>query len=164
MNNKYKLKIAGLTVVICLSLLLIAVTIGALIPLIKADTYRELKYNPAMPITSRIMINGNELNKVNIFFFIILEMEVFLAPIYAYKLTKDEIKSSTLCFSPVIMWGVMAFYSYKLMPVNTEIPVFLLSAFIQSMVSVFFYLRYLNRHLWNVDDDDEDYEEWYFDC
>ena len=162
--NKYKLKIAGLTVVICLSLLLIAVTIGALIPLIKADTYRELKYNPAMPITSRIMINGNELNKVNIFFFIILEMEVFLAPIYAYKLTKDEIKSSTLCFSPVIMWGVMTFYSYRLMPVNTEIPVFLLSAFIQSMVSVFFYLRYLNRHLWNVDDDDEDYEEWYFDC
>ena len=117
-----------------------------------------------MPILSRIMINGNELNAENIFFFIILEMEVFLAPIFSYKLTKDEIKSSTLCFSPVIMWGVMAFYSYKLMPVNTEIPVFLLSAFIQSMVSVLFYLRYLNRHLWNVDDDDKDYEEWYFDC
>ena len=163
MNNKYKLKIAGLTVVICLSLLLIAVTIGALIPLIKADTYRELKYNPAMPITSRIMISGNELNAENIFFFIILEMEVILAPIYAYKLTKDEIKSSTLCFSPVIMWGVMAFYSYKLMPVNTEIPVFLLSAFIQSMVSVFFYLRYLNKHLWNADEDDDDYEEFDYD-
>lgn len=163
MNNKYKLKIAGLTVVICLSLLLIAVTIGALIPLIKADTYRELKYNPEMPITSRIMINGNELNAENIFFFIILEIEVFLAPIFAYKLTKDEIKSSTLCFSPVIMWGVMAFYSYKIIPVNTEIPAFLLSAFVQSMVSVFFYLSYLNRHLWNADEDDDDYEEFDYD-
>lgn len=161
--NKHKLRIAGLTALICLSILLIVVTIGALIPLIKAGTYRELKNNPAMPITSRIMINGNELNTENIFFFVILEIEVFFAPIFAYKLTKDEIKSSILCFSPVLMWGVMTFYSYRLSPINEEIPMFLLSAFIQSVVSIFFYLRYLDRHLWNVDEEDEeDYEEWYF--
>ena len=157
-----KLEIVFLGVRTIISIILITMISFVIMSLVKDIPGRELKYGAAMPVFSRIIINGDTLNYMNIAELITLEVLVFKAPVLGYILTGDEIKSAPLCMLPAMLWGVLAWSSFKITPINDEVILMLLSALIHTIVSMLFYLKYLHNDWFNLDED-EDYEEFDYD-
>ena len=89
-----KLEIVFLGVRTIISIILITMISFVIMSLVKDIPGRELKYGAAMPVFSRIIINGDTLNYMNIAELITLEVLVFKAPVLGYILTGDEIKSA----------------------------------------------------------------------
>ena len=152
-----KLEVVLLAVSTIISILLITMISFVIMSLVKDIPGRELRYGVAMPVFSRITINGDTLNYMNIAKLIALEILVFKAPVLGYILTGDEIKSALLCMLPAMLWGVMAWSSFKITPINDEVILMLMSAFIHTIVSMLLYLKYLHND-W-CDFDDEEYIE-----
>lgn len=157
-----KLEIVFLGVRTIISIILITMISFVIMSLVKDIPGRELKYGVAMPVFSRIIINGDTLNYMNIAELITLEVLVFKAPVLGYILTGDEIKSAPLCMLPAMLWGVLAWSSFKITPINDEVILMLLSALIHTIVSMLLYLKYLHNDWFNLDEDD-DYEEFDYD-
>ena len=157
-----KLEIVFLGVRTIISIILITMIYFVIMSLVKDIPGRELKYGVAMPVFSRIIINGDTLNYMNIAELITLEVLVFKAPVLGYILTGDEIKSAPLCMLPAMLWGVLAWSSFKITPINDEVILMLLSALIHTIVSMLLYLKYLHNDWFNLDEDD-DYEEFDYD-
>lgn len=63
---------------------------------------------------------------------------------------------------PAMLWGVLAWSSFKITPINDEVILMLLSALIHTIVSMLLYLKYLHNDWFNLDED-EDYEEFDYD-
>lgn len=158
-----KLEIVFLGVRTIISIILITMISFVIMSLVKDIPGRELKYGAAMPVFSRIIINGDTFNYMNIAELITLEVLVFKAPVLGYILTGDEIKSAPLCMLPAMLWGVLAWSSFKITPINDEVILMLLSALIHTIVSMLLYLKYLHNDWFNLDEDDEDYEEFDYD-
>ncbi len=157
-----KLEIVFLGVRTIISIILITMISFVIMSLVKDIPGRELKYGVAMPVFSRIIINGDTLNYMNMAELITLEVLVFKAPVLGYILTGDEIKSAPLCMLPAMLWGVLAWSSFKITPINDEVILMLLSALIHTIVSMLLYLKYLHNDWFNLDEDD-DYEEFDYD-
>ena len=157
-----KLEIVFLGVRTIISIILITMISFVIMSLVKDIPGRELKYGAAMPVFSRIIINGDTPNYMNIAELITLEVLVFKAPVLGYILTGDEIKSAPLCMLPAMLWGVLAWSSFKITPINDEVILMLLSALIHTIVSMLLYLKYLHNDWFNLDEDD-DYEEFDYD-
>ena len=157
-----KLEIVFLGVRTIISIILITMISFVIMSLVKDIPCRELKYGVAMPVFSRIIINGDTLNYMNIAELITLEVLIFKAPVLGYILTGDEIKSAPLCMLPAMLWGVLAWSSFKITPINDEVILMLLSALIHTIVSMLLYLKYLHNDWFNLDEDD-DYEEFDYD-
>ena len=153
-----KLEVVLLAVSTIISILLITMISFVIMSLVKDIPGRELRYGVAMPVFSRITINGDTLNYMNIAKLIALEILVFKAPVLGYILTGDEIKSALLCMLPAMLWGVMAWSSFKITPINDEVILMLMSAFIHTIVSMLLYLKYLHND-WCDFDDEEDIED-----
>ena len=158
-----KLEIVFLGVRTIISIILITMISFVIMSLVKDIPGRELKYGAAMPVFSRIIINGDTLNYMNIAELITLEVLVFKAPVLGYILTGNEIKSAPLCMLPAMLWGVLAWSSFKITPINDEVILMLLSALIHTIVSMLLYLKYLHNDWFNLDEDDDDYEEFDYD-
>lgn len=119
------------------------------------------RYNPSMPVLSRIVLNGSGFNYMNLTKFVLIGMFAFKTPIIGYLLTEDEYKSASLCLMPALCWITMAVFSYKVSPINNEIPFFLIAAFFHTVLSMVMYLRFLNRNVWYIEDEDYDFDEYY---
>lgn len=75
-----KLEIVFLGVRTIISIILITMISFVIMSLVKDIPGRELKYGAALPVFSRIIINGDTLNYMNIAELITLEVLVFKAP------------------------------------------------------------------------------------
>ena len=157
-----RLEIVFLAVRTIISIILITMISFVIMSLVKDIPGRELKYGAAMPVFSRIIINGDTLNYMNISKLIAIEILVFNAPVLGYILTGDEIKSAPLCMLPAMLWGVLAWSSFKITPINDEVILMLMSAFVHSIVSILLYLKFLHNDWLDLDEDD-DYEEFDYD-
>lgn len=73
------------------------------------------------------------------------------APRFAYILTKDEIGSLYLCFCPLLMMSIMAYYSYKLFGPSFEIVFFLFTGIGNAIASLIFQYRYVKRKFEHTD-------------
>ena len=153
-----KLEIIILGVRTIISIILVTMISFVIMSLVKDIPGRELKYGAAMPVFSRIIINGDTLNYMNIAKLIAIEILVFKAPVLGYILTDDEIKSALLCMLPAMLWGVLAWSSFKITPINDEVILMLMSAFIHTIVSMLLYLKYLHNDWFDLDEDDEEFE------
>lgn len=153
-----KLEIIILGVRTIISIILITMISFVIMSLVKDIPGRELKYGAAMPVFSRIIINGDTLNYMNIAKLIAIEILVFKVPVLGYILTGDEIKSALLCMLPAMLWGVLAWSSFKITPINDEVILMLMSAFIHTIVSMLLYLKYLHNDWFDLDEDDEEFE------
>lgn len=132
-----------------------------LLSCIKDIPSERLQYNPLMPVLSRIILKENGFNYSSIIKFILIGVLVFKTPVIGYWITEDAYKSASLCIMPAISWIVVAAFSYKAAPINKEIPFFLTAAFIHTVLSIIMYLRYLNQNVWDIDDEDIDFDDYY---
>lgn len=151
-----RLEILFLAVRTIISIILITMISFVIMSLVKDIPGREIKYGAAMPVFSRIIINGDTLDYMNIAKLIAIEILVFKAPVLGYILTGDEIKSALLCMLPAMLWGVLVWSSFKITPINDEVILMLMSAFIHTIVSMLLYLKYLHNDWYDLDDDEDD--------
>ena len=158
-----KLEIVFLGVRTIISIVLITMVSIIIMSLVKDIPSRELRYGAAMPVFSRIIINGSSLNYMNIAKLIALEIFVFKAPVLGFILTGDEIKSALLCMLPAMLWGIMALSSFRITPINDEVILMLMSAFIHSIVSMLHYLKYLHNDWFDLDDFEDTEDDDLFD-
>lgn len=116
-----------------------------------------------------LIIKTNEVpNWTQIFMLVVLIWTTVFAPRFAYILTKDGTGSLYLCFCPLMMMGVMAYYSYKLFGLSFEIVLFLFAGIGNSLASLTFQYRYVKRRIEDKDKiktsklfcDDYDDDEW----
>lgn len=158
--KKQKIRTITLGIELVVSLLFIVAAVALLISVASVEK-RPLSYNASLPVFSRIVISTAGLNIISILEFLVIEMITIASPIICFELSGDGYKSASLCLMPVALWGIMAFASYMLAPVNDEIAVFLVSAFLHTIVSIVMYLRHLYKAIWHDDDDCDDESEEY---
>lgn len=144
--NKNSIKLIVLVVELIAVFVLTTVVSTVFYSCIRNISTRELAYNPAMPILSRIVVGEAGFNFKEILSFLGLEFLIFSLPKIGFRITCNPKESAYLCLMPVVMWGIMAVFSYQTSKVNNEVPLFIIAAFLQTVVSVVLYIRYLDRY------------------
>lgn len=150
--NKNGIKMILLVVELIVVFILTALLSTVFFSLIRDVPNRELAYNPAMPVLSRIVVEEDGLNIKEILSFLGLEFLVFFLPKIGFRITCDPKKSACLCLMPIVLWGTMAVFSYQIAEINYELPMFLVAALLQTVVSVVLYIGYLDKHFCYTDE------------
>lgn len=143
-GNREKIFILVLEVIFLFCLTTVISTV--FFNLVKDIPNRELEYNPAMPILSKIVVGEAGFNYKEILSFLGLEFLVFYLPKIGFRITRDSKGSAYLCFMPIVLWGIMAVFSYRITKMNYELPMFFVAALLQTVVSAILFIRYLDRY------------------
>lgn len=150
--NKNGIKMILLVVELIVVFTLSSILAIIFFSLIRDIPNRELAYNPAMPVLSRIVVEEDGLNIKEILSFLGLEFLVFFLPKIGFRITCNPKKSAYLCLMPIVLWGTMAVFSYQIAEINYELPLFVVAALLHTVVSVVLYIGYLNEHFCYTDE------------
>lgn len=99
-----------------------------------------------MGIMDLVLRTNGVTNMTHIFMFVMLMwLSIMCAPRVGFMITKDYSASTFLCLCPLMVFGIMAYCSFHVFGLSSEVVYFTIAGIGNSIVSLTFHRKFLRR-------------------